>query len=105
MSAPQQLALHTPMPIMPLTQMVAEMGQVMPDVNGRGIKCCFYGWGEVMEADCKPHNLVYCDDNVTVKWMATTLKAMGVQVVVTDRADWSEVIGIMPILYDDAHSH
>jgi hypothetical protein len=103
----QRLVLHTPMPLMPLTTMVADMGQVMID-DRQGKVCCFYGWGEVMAspASCLPHHLVASDDNVTLLWMARTLKALGIQVVVTDYEDWSEVqSGVFPLLYDDAHSH
>jgi hypothetical protein len=99
--------LHTPMPMMPLTQMVADMAHVMVDVNGQGRTCCFYGWGETIDSpSCLPHHLVTCEDNQTLKWLAHTLKAMGEQVVVTEHDDWSVVIdSAMPMLYDGAHDH
>lgn len=102
-----QLILHTPMPIMPLTTLVADMGVIIPDIRPDGRRCCFYGWGEAMDLtrSCLPHLLITAEDNMTLKWMAATLKAIGEQVVVTEYEDWSEVIGLMPILYDDAHQH
>lgn len=100
------LVLHTPMPIIPLTQMVAGMGRILVDYNGAHEPCCFYGWGERMwDAECKPHHLVYCDDNVTLKWMATTMETLGYEVVISDRDDWSEVPSIFPMLYHDEHQH
>ena len=107
---PSSLILHTPMPLIPLTQMVADMGLIDVDVTGRGETCCFYGWGEAMYtgphlSPCKRHHLVTAEDNVTLKWLATTLKSLGIQVVITEIDDWSIVSSIMPILYEESHQH
>ena len=105
------LILHTPMPIIPLTQVVADMALIDIDVTGRGETCCFYGWGEAMHpwpdsgVRCLPHHLITAEDNMALKWLATTLKMLGEQVVVTDLDDWSVVSSIMPISYDDSHQH
>jgi hypothetical protein len=106
MGPPAPMVLHTPMPLMPLTEMVAGMGEIIVDTRPSGETCCFYGWGEVMaEPGCKPHHLVLCDDNVTLKWMAATLAAMGIEAVVSDRDDWSVCPSIFPMLYHDTHQH
>lgn len=106
---PTQLAVHTPMPLMPLTQMVADMALVQVETNSRMKKCCFYGWGEAMgdPVHCLPHHVVSGGDNVTLLWLASTLKMMGVQVVVTEIDDSGDdtVLASAPILYDDDHNH
>src|SRR4051812_1016316 len=105
---PTHLAVHTPMPLMPLTQMVASMGIIEVDKTPGGHACCFYGWHEMQTPTaCLPHNVVICHDNVTVLWLANTLKMMGVQVVVTEADDPADptgdhtVLDSAPILYDN----
>jgi len=108
---PSSLILHTPMPMIPLTQVVADMALIDIDVTGRGETCCFYGWGEKMHPPgssgprCLPHHLITAEDNMALKWLATTLKMLGEQVVVTEIDDWSVVSSIMPMLYDESHQH
>jgi hypothetical protein len=103
------LAVHTPMPMMPLTQMVADMALVQVETNHRMKKCCFYGWGEAMgdPVHCLPHHVVSGGDPQTLIWLAKTLVMMGIQVVVTevDDAGNDEVLNSAPILYDHDHTH
>lgn len=109
---PAHLAVHTPMPLMPLTQMVADMGTIEVDKTPGGHACCFYGWHEMMDSPaCLPHHVVVCHDNVSLIWLAKTLKAMGHQVVVTEADDPRDptgdhsVLASAPILYDAVHGH
>jgi hypothetical protein len=107
------LAVHTPMPLMPLTTMVHDMALVQVETNHARKTCCFYGWGEemhdwpVVPIHCLPHHVVSGGEPQTMLWLAKTLKMLGYQVVVTevDDAGNDTVLDSAPMLYDDAHSH
>ncbi len=104
------MVVHTDAPVTLLGTMVSQteidLGQTpakRPD--------CMYGWGEpqasfaTLGKECKAHRLVYSDEEDTTRWIASTLKTLGYQVVVTDLANWSEKIPTMPENYDWNHGH
>lgn len=78
----------------------------------RGEPDCFYGWSEPWHPDptkmfCRPHHIVSEVDEDGVLYIASTLEALGHQVVVTriSAVGNEEALAAMPYHYDHDHTH
>lgn len=101
------LAVHTDAPRALLRTMVRP-NDVFGGLAAYGERDCIYGWSEPQNdgGRCRDHNLVYADDEETVRWVGETLISLGYLVVVSSAAVWPEQRHEdMPFNYDDDHGH
>jgi hypothetical protein len=97
--------LHTDMPLRELSLLVSEHARVEEETLHTGRLACFYGWGEAMASpmECKPHHLVFTNEQIFLATIGQTLMDMGYQVVVTDYDEWSK--DQVVLRYDNHHQH
>lgn len=99
------VVVHTDAPLRLLGTMVSQT-DVAVGQTPYGEPDCIYGWLEPQKAGCRPHHLVYLDNEETARWLGWTLKTLGYQVVGTN-ADMDVEIPVecVPTNYDWHHNH
>lgn len=80
--------------------------EVEMGMAGGGLPDCMYGWGEPADTSiCEPHIMIHVTQRRVAKVLLKTLVGRGFQAVPTSADDFSVILNIGAIRYNDSHEH